>query len=424
MTILILIYIGTRDHNHIDAPSGGGDRRVRRRIDLGAASPPRPNRVTSAKLHITFSGCSAAEITKAIILAKLREVARTHHFRGRELLLEEWQIAWEDHENPADPIYSCHAHVYVCYSSRIDIRDYRHCTLFDLPGENGRAVRHPEIQGVGKFPKDRTNVLNYGRKYGDYQCELKYPIDYTAKTRPASQFIYHEARHANSVEEALDMIAEHNPQDMFMRGEQIAKNCRLAMKHAPELPPPHYKLADFLMKPLPIWKPLNPKEPPEMHTYPTFYLHGKTKLGKTQFAMAHGKRPLLVTNIEQLVNFHTLNPDLIVLDDANIRSLDFDVVFTLIRREIDRSFKVRYWNVHLPKHLPIIITSNLGLRDKYPLGFPPVPQPDTHNCRRDAVLRRIFTVKVKQSLFRPLANTPQFRPQSSVYELVPRTDLD
>ena len=69
--------------------------------------------------------------------------------------------------------------------------------------------------------------------------------------------------------------------------------------------------------------------------------------GKTQYALAHGKRPLLITKIDDLLRVRS-GHDLIVFDDMLFTDLVPDDIIHLLYVEMDRNIKCRCRNALLP----------------------------------------------------------------------------
>lgn len=90
---------------------------------------------------------------------------------------------------------------------------------------------------------------------------------------------------------------------------------------------------------------------------------GPSGMGKTQFALAHFKNPLLVTTLKDLCSY-TKENDGIVFDDFEWKALDIKQVLALTDYE-ETKITVGNKTIVLPKGLPRIATS----RDEDPFGF-------------------------------------------------------
>lgn len=88
-------------------------------------------------------------------------------------------------------------------------------------------------------------------------------------------------------------------------------------------------------------------------------LYGATGIGKTEYALAHFTRPLLVTHLDALAR---LSPDHdgIVFDDLDFSHLHFSAVLNLLDLAQDRDVHIRYTTARLPRGLRRIFTHNTG----------------------------------------------------------------
>lgn len=107
---------------------------------------------------------------------------------------------------------------------------------------------------------------------------------------------------------------------------------------------PEFKLDQFLREPL-----------EDLDKY-LYVLHGPPATGKTSYALAHFKKPLLVSHIEDLRNLE--DHDGIVFDDMSFTHWHTEAQIHLCDVANTRSIKARFQNVKLKRGLPRIITSN------------------------------------------------------------------
>lgn len=87
----------------------------------------------------------------------------------------------------------------------------------------------------------------------------------------------------------------------------------------------------------------------------SWLVHGVTNTGKTNYALAHFKKPLLVRDLEDL---RSLGPehDGIVFDDLDFRHLFFTAIKNLLDPDFPGVVHVRYQNVTIPAGMPRIFT--------------------------------------------------------------------
>lgn len=108
-------------------------------------------------------------------------------------------------------------------------------------------------------------------------------------------------------------------------------------------PPPRFGPGDFTQDLLPLPK--------------ATVFHGPTGIGKTQFALAHFRAPLLVRHLDDLGNL-TLEHDGIVFDDLDFQHLHFSAILNLVDMDERCSVHIRYQVATIPRGLRRIFTTN------------------------------------------------------------------
>lgn len=83
---------------------------------------------------------------------------------------------------------------------------------------------------------------------------------------------------------------------------------------------------------------------------------GKPGIGKTQFALAHFKRPLLVRHMDDLGNL--MDHDGIVFDDMDFNHMPRTAQIHLVDWELPSSIHIRYKTATIPAQMPRIFTTN------------------------------------------------------------------
>lgn len=86
-------------------------------------------------------------------------------------------------------------------------------------------------------------------------------------------------------------------------------------------------------------------------------LWGPEGTGKTVFALQHFKKPLLVTDLEDLKHL-TKSHDGIVFDDMDFTTVSRSMLIKLVGRDLPRSIRVTYGKVTIPRGMPRIFTTN------------------------------------------------------------------
>ena len=85
---------------------------------------------------------------------------------------------------------------------------------------------------------------------------------------------------------------------------------------------------------------------------------GESGIGKTQFALAHFKRPLFVSQLDELARFDRRVHDGIIFDDMDFSQYGRPTQLHLVDQDQTRAIKVRYKIARIPKHTKKIFTSN------------------------------------------------------------------
>ena len=123
-------------------------------------------------------------------------------------------------------------------------------------------------------------------------------------------------------------------------------------------------------------------------------LAGLAGAGKTQFALAHGKHPLLVRTIEQLKQI-TEDTDLLVFDDMDFRKWDVNSVKHLLDIEEASGIDCRYLDASIPAGIPRIFCTNSPCQWPFNHIFPQGECQDNYK----AITRRHRVVRVAEKLF-------------------------
>lgn len=106
---------------------------------------------------------------------------------------------------------------------------------------------------------------------------------------------------------------------------------------------PRYSLSDFVQPPVVLDRPI--------------LIYGPSGIGKTQFALAHFKNPLLVKEIDDLKRL-TKKHDGIVFDDMSFKHWPAESVIHLLDYESRSSIHCRNTNAYIPEGMNRIFTHN------------------------------------------------------------------
>lgn len=107
--------------------------------------------------------------------------------------------------------------------------------------------------------------------------------------------------------------------------------------------PPPFKLEDFTIEPMDLSLPI--------------LLYGPSGIGKTNFALAHFKSPLLVTHLDQLADIRD-DHDGLVFDDLSFKHTNFQQVINLLDIDFGRHVHIRYTTGMIPKGMKRIFCHN------------------------------------------------------------------
>jgi len=186
--------------------------------------------------------------------------------------------------------------------------------------------------------------FQYCSKDGKFQEHGTRPLEPRSQKRKRQadeqQEVYSDALAAPTVREGLEVVRSRQSRDYCLHGEAIERNLKKA-KVAPHVC--QFSIDKFNHEPMVLDKPV--------------LLHGGTGLGKTQFALAHFKNPLVVSHIDKLKN---LSPDHdgVVFDDMAFKHWPKEAVIHLLDKEVDRDINVRYGTVNIPKNTVKVFTHN------------------------------------------------------------------
>ena len=336
-----------------------------------------PCRMRGLMLLLTFSGLAVGELNFALLTALIYTYGRP---------IREFVICRELHANPARADRCWHYHIYMRSSTTEWDTTVR--TFFSTVSNICGRILHPHVKKVRNTKGDRQRVIFYLMKQL-HVCMKLDPVlglDLSAIGRAAWIGALLAAKGAEAGMAALRRLA---PQHFFLQGHKVLKNLQYDHKYQLE---PKFKLTDFIRAPLDLSKPV--------------VLHGGSGLGKTQFAIAHGLRPVLVRELEDLWEM-TEETDIVIFDDFDFSQLSFTQTISLLDMETRGTIRCRYRNAHIPAEMPRIMTTNKSCN--WALGthiFTPGENPDQHA----AIDRRFVQVHIAGPLFAAAPAAPPAHP--------------
>ena len=361
------------------------------------------HRLNGLSFLLTYSGLTPTGILPPRMLAAVEVWA------GRKAIME-WLGAIEIHENPARESHNHHWHMYIRFTSRLDISDRRRYGRFDITLADN-TVAHPDIRLVNQGATDRMRTLTYVAK----QQGGENPKVYGRMFEPIPCFAQMYRTNAEGDAQADDnnMAAAEIPRAVswgdamnrcatlaaceivlrldysniyYMHWQQIKKNLsprfRLPFDHRHSLAEFTTTLRDFDVG---DWKRAGP-----------IVVTGPSGIGKTTWVAAHARNPLIVKSIEDARDFEPGVHDLLILDDVNFRqSRSAEWAIALLDFHIERTVDARYSPVRIPRMTPMIFTTNYTMDDPQTSIFP-----RGENAQQQlAIERRFTTVRVATSLF-------------------------
>lgn len=102
-----------------------------------------------------------------------------------------------------------------------------------------------------------------------------------------------------------------------------------------------------------------------MENIETVFVHGKAGTGKTQWAKAHFKSPLLIGSTDTLKEFRQELHDGIIFDDMSFTHWPRESVIQLLDWEEDRDVHCRFHNAFIPKNTKKVFISNKDLNETF-----------------------------------------------------------
>jgi len=248
----------------------------------------------------------------------------------RERVLEHFQtfpkfdkylISKELHKD-GDP----HIHALLLLTKEYNLKDER---AFDID------EHHPNIQSA----KRRTAVEQYITKDDDYITNY-----YKPKENPWA--IIHDP--TIPIDTALATFTKKQPRAMVLWPEQVEKAAKKARLNPPE---PEFPMDQFNQPPIEFEGRAN-----------NILLYGDGELGKTKFAEAHFKHPLVVDTVDDLKKLDKDKHDGIVYDDWDFteQGLKWPAtkVIKLLETNREVTIPARYHNVTLPAGRKQMFTRN------------------------------------------------------------------
>lgn len=136
-------------------------------------------------------------------------------------------------------------------------------------------------------------------------------------------------------------------------------------------------------------------EPPAWNV---LFLSGPSGIGKTEWALAQFRSPLLIRSLETLKQFDSSVHDGLVFDDLCARDLKPEQAIMLVEFSQPSTINVKYGSVDIPAHVRKVFTTNLHFSDYWP---------DMKQAQLDAIRRRLVVVELSPVCPALYGQTPQ-----------------
>lgn len=201
-------------------------------------------------------------------------------------------------------------------------------------GGNVQLVRNA-VQAI-KYCTDDNKRTGESFYYGDVP-------QFTKSQNAWSNELYTEALNKGSYSAALKYIEDTDITTFILNYKRLAAYFE-------------NKFADGDKSKFSLWQFNRPKF--ELPKNKTLVLIGPTGFGKTQFALAHFKHPLRVTNKNDWSRFQDGHTDGIVLDDVHFNTWQPNTILHTVDVENAVTQDVKYGSVRIPAGIPRIICIN------------------------------------------------------------------
>lgn len=290
---------------------------------------PQPKyRANRKKFFLTYPKCDRSPED---LLAHLSSISEIHKYL----------IARELHK---DGTY--HLHAYVEFVKKQDFKNSRWADFDDHHPNDAGSVRN-ELAVTKYCTKDGNFISNF------------YKLD-------PYKLIYDEEK---TYDEAIQLLKNDRPRDYTLYSDQIERTLK-KVKYSRDSPRGKYQLNQFTRPPLVLDR--------------AVLLCGPAGIGKTQYALAHFTKPLVVRHLDDLKKY-TPEYDGLVFDDMSFNHLPSDTIIFLLDMELDSPIHCRHTNALIPAGTKRIFTHN-----DYNIFYPEKITPE----RKAAIDRRLEIVFV------------------------------
>lgn len=224
--------------------------------------------------------------------------------------------------------------VKICHEHHADGNIHTHCAVLaqikmDIQSENFLDFegKHPNIRPPMNIEHWRNQVKYINKEDPDVYGEIDVPL--------TKEEAFNEAcEHVKQCKTRKQMYAP-GPHLMIISSKVNFFENFWKTQHKKKQTLSRFPLNSFNKAPITDWS-------------TSWLIWGKAESGKTQWALAHFKNPLLVSHMDKLLDFDEEEHDGIVFDDMNFNHLHGEAIIHLLDMTEDRDLHCRYHIANIP----------------------------------------------------------------------------
>lgn len=274
-----------------------------------------------------------------------------------------------------------HLQCFLCFQKTLRLTELKKIfptAHFEIRWKNSSALRASLYCKKGDQSKEEWIIFReHGSHYGHNSDVTEWGRLPGGTTKQMVSEAYLDALNAPTLKEAMAIIKERVPRDYCLYGHTIKKNIEASLR--PTQFTHKYVLDSYKHEPIDF----------DLVGTKSVFIQGDSNCGKTNWACAHFKNPLVVSRTDDLHKL-TSDHDGIVFDDYSTLTWKPDSVIHLVDREFERSIPCRYNDAIIPANMRKIFTHN---------NANPFYLPETPAEQQVAIERRIYRIHITEKLF-------------------------
>lgn len=243
------------------------------------------------------------------------------------------------------------------------------CHLEPRRGTQEEAIVYTEKTDSGVLDDDGTKIMF---RWGE-------PAANGVRRTGLKNDHYTEVLSMSTYQEALSKLQELEPAD-YVRFHASVKSALMS----------HFMQNTVYIRPVESFN--RPLISPDILKSKAVVLHGVSGTGKTAYALAHFKKPFMVSHVDQMKNWNSLIYDGIVFDDMCFSHWPVSTCIHILDLEFQREIHCRFTNGIMPAGFPRIFTTNLSYGSLFNFEHA-----NEEQC--NAMLRRMYKIFIDQPLF-------------------------